>query len=109
MLKIDICNDFSKALGPRKKSQGDYSGEEFYEKFLHPKYDEAIKNNDKLEINLDGCYSYPPSFVDESFGELARCYGLEQVIDRIVFISNDDATRIEEIKNYMKKGVCNCA
>lgn len=105
MLKINICKDFSKALGPRKISLGDYSGEQFYKEILLPKYQEAAKINDKIEICLDGCYSYPPSFVDESFGNLARNYGLEKVLDKITFISDDDPTRIDEIIKTMKKGI----
>jgi hypothetical protein len=45
----------------------------------------------KLHIYLDGARSYPYSFLDESFGKLAREFGLETVEDNIIFHATEKA------------------
>lgn len=61
----------------------------------------------KLEINLDGVWGYPSSFVSGSFGKLSIEYSANVVLDTIVFISTESETRkeriIEEIKHPTKK------
>ena len=61
----------------------------------------------KLEINLDGVWGYPSSFVSGSFGKLSIEYSANVVLDTLVFISTESETRkeriIEEIKNPTKK------
>lgn len=84
---INIAEDFSPNLGLRFKSLGEFSGEEFYEKLLEPKYKEAKEQNEKLRIILDGATPYGSSFVDESFGKLAREYGVTEVDSCVQFVS----------------------
>lgn len=83
-LKINIAKDFSKFLGGRWKKIGKYSGEEFYEDKLLPRYNDAVNQGVKLEIYLDGTKGYPSSFLDQSFGELARQKGVEKVASVLV-------------------------
>lgn len=83
--RIEIANDFSIFLGGRYRSVGPKSGQEFYEDILLPKYEEAIKNNDQLIIALDGTKGYPSSFLDQSFGELAREKGVDNVKKTLEF------------------------
>mgnify|MGYP003300189626 CR=1 FL=1 len=78
-LKINIAKDFSKFLGGRWRNIGKFSGEEFYEEKLRPMYIAAVKLGVKLDIYLDGTKGYPSSFLDQSFGELARKEGVEKV------------------------------
>jgi len=84
---INVAIDFSPKLGGRKISLGPFSGEEFYNKILLNKYKEAIAINAQLHIYLDGTTGYGSSFLDQSFGELARRFGLEDVKRTIVFHS----------------------
>lgn len=42
-MKIKISKDYSKTPGGRFKSEGAYSGEDFRESILFPKYNEAKK------------------------------------------------------------------
>ena len=71
-IKISIATEFSNRLGGRWTRLGPASGEEFYEKILLPKYEKAIQEGQPLHIYLDEVKSYPFSFLDQSFGELAR-------------------------------------
>lgn len=82
---IVISTDFSKTLGGRWERLGDFSGEEFYNSLLKPKFEKAKENDEKLHIYLDGTKAYPNSFLDQSFGLLSREIGLTEVKNRIVF------------------------
>ena len=77
------------------------------EEILKNKFEEARQRGVKLEINLDGVWGYPSSFVSGSFGKLSIEYSANVVLDTIVFISTESETRkeriIEEIKNPTKK------
>lgn len=81
---INIANDFSRVIGGRWKKFGPFSGEAFYNDVLEDKYIEAVENNNKLHIYLDGTSGYGSSFLDQSFGELARNYGLDKVKANVV-------------------------
>ena len=83
--KIDIAQDFSPNLGVRYKSLGLYSGEQFFEDILVKKFIAAKEANAQLHIYLDGASPYGSSFLDESFGRLARTYTNDDVSQRIVF------------------------
>lgn len=102
MKTIKISADYSNTPGPRLKSEGEYSGEDFREKMLKPNFNLAIKNKEKILIDLDGGYGYPPSFLEEAFGGLAREYDENLVLGTFEFISEDEPSLIEEIKGYIK-------
>lgn len=82
---IKIAQEFSDKLGGRWIKLGPNSGELFYEEMLLPKYNEAVSAGEKLYIYLDGAKSYPNSFLDQSFGHLARVKGVDEVSKNIVF------------------------
>ena len=102
MILINICNDFTDTPGARYRSEGDFSGEEFRETILIPKYEEAVKSKQQLKIELDGGYGYATSFLEESFGGLARIYQIQEVLDTLLFVSEDEPSLIEEITEYIK-------
>lgn len=98
---IKIADEFSKTPGARYRSDGKYSGEEFREKFLEPFFEEDQEN--LITIDLDGTYGYATSFLEETFGGLARKYGSEVCLKKINFISNEEPSLIDEILGYIKK------
>ncbi len=100
--KIFIAKDFSETPGPRYKKDGEYSGEQFRDKILLPKFKEC-SDNDKVIIDLDGGYGYPSSFLEEAFGGLARLFPQEQVLAKLEFISTEEPSLIETIKKYINK------
>lgn len=101
-MEIIICKDFTDAPGPRFKTQGDYSGEEFREDLLIPKFEESLKNNEKLIINFDGTFGYPTSFLEEAFGGLKEKYDKKLILKTLDFISNDEIGLIDEVKGYIE-------
>ena len=101
-MEINICKEFTDTPNGRYKSEGHFSGEEFRENLLEPRYLEAKEKREKLTINMDGGYGYPTSFLEEAFGGLARKYDLNEVLQMLIFISDDEPSLIEEIESYIK-------
>lgn len=103
MIVIDISKEFSKTIGGRYESEGEYSGESFRKKILSPKYKEAVKNEEKIKIILDGCYGYPSSFLEEAFGGLARELKDKNIYKNMILVCEDEPSLIDNIKNYILK------
>lgn len=98
---INICSDFTDTPGARHRNEGAFSGEEFRETILEPKFQEAKNKHEKITIELDGGFGYPTSFLEESFGGLARIFAIDDVLNTLTFVSNDEPTLIDEIKAYI--------
>jgi len=77
MIKINIAKDFTDSPGGRLISQGPDSGELFRQNFLEKHFNET--NDEIIEIDLDGVFGYPPSFLEETFGGLVRLFGIDTV------------------------------
>lgn len=100
-MEIVIAKDFSDTPGGRTIAEGDFSGELFRQKILYPQYQEALNKKEKLKINFDGAFGYPPSFLDEAFGGLVKEIRQKNVLDNIIIISNDDLTIERKIRKYV--------
>jgi len=102
MLHLSVAKDFTKTPGFRYKHQSPgTSGEEFRDKLLEPKYHQAVKENVKLEVNLDGTNGYLTSFVEEAFGGLQRKDRGRNILDNIVVIANEEKHWVQDIKRYV--------
>ena len=99
-LYFSIAKNYSREPGLRYDKQSDFSGENFRDKYLVALYDKAAEQKVKLVINLDHTFGYGPSFLEESFGGLARLRGVN-IMDTIELISNEEPNLIEEIKEYV--------
>lgn len=102
-MEIKIARDFTTAPGPRKISEGKFSGELFRKKILAPKVREAIEQSVSLSIDLDGTSGYGTSFLEESFGGLIRNdgYSLAELKHVLTFKSNEEPALLDEIEEYM--------
>jgi len=100
-MTIRISEVFSPTPGARFVTDGEFSGEEFRETILIPQFQEAIKNREKLIIDLDGGYGYATSFLEESFGGLARKFSVQLVLDTLDFISDDEPVLVDSIKRFI--------
>ena len=102
MLTIIIAKDFSETVGGRYRKEGDFSGEQFREELLKPRFIEATSLNVPLLIDFDGGYGYPTSFLEESFGGLVRDgFSKDVVLKTLEFKSLDNFKIIERVKNYI--------
>lgn len=101
-MTISIARDYSKTPGGRFKKEGSFSGEDFRESVLLPAYKMAKEKDEILEVNLDGGYGYGSSFLEEAFGGLVRQIRSNDVIKRIIIISNEEPRLLDDIKEYME-------
>ena len=103
MYKIIISKEFSETPGARHREEGAHSGEEFREEMLIPKYMEAVKNNSKLVVDLDGCYGFATSFLEESFGGMVRVLKQKGILNNIGIICTEDETLESLIQDYVRE------
>jgi hypothetical protein len=101
MLSISVLRDFADTPGPRSREEGEHSGEQFLEEILLPKFEEALRTNQKLTVDLDGTEGYATSFLEASFGGLARKYDTPRVLGVVQIKSDDEPHLVEEIKKYI--------
>ena len=102
-MTFSIAKSFSLSPGPRYSRQGPYSGEAL-RKLLARKL-KSIQGS--IRIVLDGTRGYGSSFLDEAFGGLIRSEHItrEEVLRRLEFVSEMDASYIEEIMESINKAV----
>ena len=103
MIQINIAHDFSDTPGGRYISEGEYSGEQFRNNILLPKYEYAEQHNEKLEINFDGCWGFGTSFLEEAFGGLVRLLKKKGILSRIILVSMEDETIPDNVKKYVRE------
>lgn len=89
-MSIIRVKDFSRNPGARYKSDGPYSGEEFFETMLEPAFCQALSKKEKLTVDLDGTSGYASSFLSEAFGLLAEKYGVKEVSNNLLIISQEE-------------------
>lgn len=107
---IKVAEEFTETPGARYRNQGPFSGEEFIDSLLYPKYEEAIQKNEKLVVDLDGGYGYGSSFLEEAFGGLIRKLKKEKKdfkkpLEVIEIISKEEELWVNKIEVYMKDAV----
>lgn len=105
MIKYQISTEYTDTLGLRYRTQGPYSGEDFRETVLIGLLQKAKDNNDVVEINLDGTYGYPTSFLEEAFGGLVRKYKDPTVRQYFSFICTDEPSLLDEIEEDFKRAL----
>ena len=101
-MALSIAHEYTPLPGPRFKKQGPKSGEEFRESILEPRFKEAQKRGEVILVDLDGGYGYGTSFLEESFGGLARIHGVDAVLDTLIFKSEEEPYLIDDIKRYIR-------
>jgi hypothetical protein len=94
---INFVNDFTDCPGGRLKIYGEYSGEEFREKWLEP----ALTEHDRVVLNLNGAMGFPASFIDEAFGVLVAERGEAEVNRKLVIQLDDNPIALAEIREAM--------
>jgi hypothetical protein len=98
---ISIAKDFAETPGPRARDEGDFSGEEFLERLLRPAYVRAVGEGSTLTVDLDGTEGYATSFLEATFGGLAREFDAAEILRVVAFKSDDEPFLVNEIKGYI--------
>ena len=102
-MKLRTMSKMKSLPGPRYRTQGDGSGEEFREDHLIPAFDRAMNKKETLEVDMDGAkYGYPTSFLEEAFGGLARARRTAVVTKWMRVVCSSEPMLVEEIWHYVK-------
>lgn len=96
---ISIATDFSKSPAGRYVSDGPAPGEAFREQWLLP----ALRDAEKVTVDLDGTAGYGSSFLEEAFGGLVRKGHTEQELQRRLTIRSARQSYAERIWNYIHR------
>ncbi|MBP1631319.1 MAG: hypothetical protein H6Q15_2212 [Bacteroidetes bacterium] len=99
-INIFVHTDFSVYPGLRHVSMSQSSGEEFYHKILNGKFYEAYSKGEMLVLNLDNTGGYPPSFIDESIGNLVYDFSLAKVKEHLTIISEQEPSWLDYLNSH---------
>jgi hypothetical protein len=105
--------DFTTLPGPRYRTEGPFSGQQFREEHLAPAFRRALQSEQPLVVDLDGMrFGYPASFLEESFGGLARMWTdpvqvqqtitHDQLLQRLTLVSNDQPSLVAIVQRYIR-------
>ena len=96
-LVLSIAEDYTMTPGARLRKNGEFSGEEFLETKLVPAFRNAQKESKKLLVDLDGCFGFLLSFIDEAFGRLTYIFGKADVNKILEVKCNDEVSIIDAV------------
>ena len=90
-LHINVAADFTPIPVGRLRREGNKSAEEFREEILYPKFCEALKHEDILEVDFTGMRGLSGSFMEVVFAGLIRDKGFDAdaVLQTIKFLPED--------------------
>lgn len=98
---VSVARDFSRTPGPRKISDGPFSGEKFFQQCLRP----AFESYEKVIVDLDGTEGYGSSFLDEAFRSIivVAKIPVKDALRRLSIISNEDPMYAEEALDSLRQ------
>ena len=107
VIEVNIAKDFTLYPGARYRSDGDFSGQQFYEDIIKPKLLEIWEqNNSKLRINLDGTYGYASSFLSEVSIRIVKDFENKQkILRKICFVSENDPLIVDAIYKFINETI----
>jgi hypothetical protein len=95
-------SNYSKTPGPRYKSEGPYSAEEYLETILVPALTQSINNGKSLYFELNNVQSLPACFMDEVSRGLIETFGIKN-IDNYLIITSDRSDFHRQFMSYIQK------
>jgi len=98
-LVLSIATEYTKMPGARYIKNGDFSGQDFRETKLIPAFEKAQAEGKLLLVDLDGCYGFLSSFIDEAFGGLAERYGKKAINKTLEIKCDDENSLVSEANN----------
>lgn len=94
-----FASEFTTSPGGRYEKRSEKSGEEFRKTVLQP----LLEQNDRVTLDLDDVFGFPPSFLDEVFGALIKKYGRVELERRLVIVITDDDVAKRNIETVYVK------
>jgi len=99
IITLKISTDFTNLPGARYRTDGDNSGQEFFEEVMGPKLREIWSDKKKrLLLDLDDTEGYASSFLSEVFIRVVREFkDRTQIKERILIKSDEEPLLIDTI------------
>lgn len=82
--------EFTDTPGVGYRDLGTFSGEQFLDEYLLPKYQQALKEECNLLVDLDGTGGYGPSFIEVAFKGLVEKTKDKKIKERLIVSFEDD-------------------
>ena len=101
MLTYSIAKSYTDTPGPRYENEGKFSGENFRKTILINLIQQAKHQHTKLQIDFDGGYGYPTSFLEEAFGGAVRETKDRDLLPLFDFKSDEEPSLIQEVRKYI--------
>ena len=98
---LSVAAQFSETPGPRRRSQGRFSAEEFLEVHLAPAFEAALADGKILVVDLNDAAGYSAGFLEGSFGGLTRRFGHAIVKKHLLIVYRDEPYLTEDINEYI--------
>src|SRR5436853_1016165 len=101
--RLSVARDFTDTPGPRSPDEGPYSGKEFLDKHLAPKFQSAMNQKGIVLVDLDDTEGFASSFLESAFGGLARQFG-PAIVEKFLRINSDEEPYlIDEVWKYIRE------
>lgn len=95
---LNISKDFSRFPAGRFLKDGSYSGEAFRVILAR-----ALKNNERVLVEMDGTAGYGSSFLEEAFGGLVRVEGITSTdLRKKLELDSEDMSLVDEVWEYIE-------
>lgn len=98
---ISVAQDFTATPGGRYRTDGEFSGEQFREEVLVPRFNQAVEGSSELVVDLDGVAGYATSFLEEAFGGLVRTTARPGIVSKYLKIQTANDLRQREVESYI--------
>ena len=92
-ISLSIARDFSPTPGPRTRREGDFSGEQFLDELLKPKFIQARDSNESLVVDFDGAVGYATSFLEAE---------PHLVLKTLKLVCTDEPSIVDEVRHYIE-------
>jgi hypothetical protein len=98
-----IADEFTRTPGPRYIHEGPNSAEQFLKDIFRNRFLRAVENNEVIDVDLDDTAGYATSFLEGTFGELARENSISLVLKHIKILSPKKPWYKEEVMEYINE------
>ena len=103
--EITIATDYTAVPGGRFAKYGPFSGEDFRDNVLSP----ALKEHDRVVVNLDGTKTLMSSFLEEAFGGLIRERGFSYEVLKTKLVVQASAPRYSIYMKMIEQNLTDAA
>lgn len=99
--------EFTDTPGVGYRDLGPFSGEQFLEEYLLPKYKQAVEERKQLVVSMDGTGGYGPSFIEVAFKGLVEKTKDRKIKERLIVTFDDDPQMRRKLWKFLDAELAN--